>query len=357
MSRIARVAAELREIVGGLDPACLDGGEALGLVRVAADVERLGATAKALLAHRCVDTGVWKTDRSARVPVTTPVEWLADLSGSGIGAAKDALAVSDALSECPRTDAALRSGELSLSTAREVTAAAAIGGESAEQRVLRSATREGLRGARDESRRVLATAADAEARAAKIHRDRSRRRWVTRDGIWNLTLQGPVAFGAEIDACLAPFDDTAWDRASKQARGERDTPDAIAFDGLVLMARAARDGAAAATGKPRGRAKTRPHVVAHVDATTLVSGVAAPGERCEIAGVGPVPVAHVPTATRRARTRNERRLVREHARVRTLRPARRSRRVPEDRATGAPRATPDAAQSPPPGPRHPVRPG
>jgi hypothetical protein len=290
---MARVAAELREIVGGLDPACVDGHEALGLVRVAADLERLGATAKALLAQRCVDTGVWKTDRSARVPATTPAEWLADVSGSGIGPAKDALAVSEALSECPRTDAALRSGELSLSTAREVTAAAAIGGESAEQRVLRSATRDGLRGARDESRRVLATAADAEARAAKIDRDRSRRRWITREGIWNLHLEGPVSLGAEIEACLAPFDDAAWDIAAKQPGHARDTPNAIAFDGLVLMARASRDGAAPASGKPRGRAKTRPHVVAHVDATSLVSGVAGPGERCEIAGVGPVPIAHV----------------------------------------------------------------
>ena len=290
---MARVAAELREIVGGLDPACVDGRDALGLVRVAADVERLGATAKALLAQRCVDTGVWKTDRSARVPATTPAEWLADVSGSGIGPAKDALAVSEALSECPRTDAALRSGELSLSTAREVTAAAAIGGESAEQRVLRSATRDGLRGAKDESRRVLATAADAEARAAKIHHHRSRRRWITREGIWNLHLEGPVSLGAEIEACLAPFDDAAWDIAPKQPKHARDTPDAIAFDGLLLMARAARDGAAPTTGKPRGRAKTRPHVVAHVDATSLVSGATAPGERCEIAGVGPVPVAHV----------------------------------------------------------------
>jgi len=286
------IAAELRRTAGALDARCVEGRDALAKVRVAAEIARLATTMTALYAQRCVETGVWASDRASRTPAATPAEWLADVTDSGIGAARDALAVVDALPDCGATDEALRSGTLSLTAAREVTAAATAGGEVAERRVLATAQREGLRGARDESRRVLATAADAEARAAKIHRDRSRRRWVTRDGIWNLTLQGPVAFGAEIEACLAPFDDTAWDRASKQARGERDTPDAIAFDGLVLMARAARDGAAPATGKPRGRAKTRPHVVLHVDAPAIVTGVLADGERCEIAGVGPVPIAH-----------------------------------------------------------------
>jgi hypothetical protein len=287
------IAAELRRAAHDLDARCVEGRDALTKVRVAAEIAKLGTTMTALYAQRCVETGVWASDRSSRTPAVTPAEWLADVTNSGIGAARDALAVVDALPYCGATNEVLRSGTLSLTAAREVTAAATAGGEVAERRVLATAQREGLRGARDEAHRVLATAADAEARTAKIHRDRSRRRWVTRDGIWNLMLRGPVALGAEIEACLAPFDDTAWDRASKQARGERDTPDAIAFDGLVLMARAARDGAAPATGKPRGRAKTRPHVVAHVDATRLVSGVAAPGERCEIAGMGPVPVAHV----------------------------------------------------------------
>ena len=287
------IAAELRRAAHALDARCVEARDALAKVRVAAEIARLGTTMTALYAKRCVETGVWASDRASRTPAVTPAEWLADVTDSGIGTARDALAVVDALSDCGATEEALRSGTLSLTAAREVTAAATAGGEVAERRVLATAQREGLRGARDESRRVLATAADAEARAAKIHRDRSRRRWVTRDGIWNLMLQGPVALGAEIEACLAPFDDAAWDIAAKQLKDARDTPDAIAFDGMLAMARAARDGAAPATGKPRGRAKTRPHVVAHVDATRLVSGMAAPGERCEIAGVGPVPVAHV----------------------------------------------------------------
>jgi len=289
---LEHIAAELRRATGALDARCIEGRDALAKVRVAAEIAKLATTMTALYAQRCVETGVWASDRDARTPAATPAEWLADVTDAGIGAARDALAVVDALPDCGATDAALRAGTLSLTAAREVTAAASAGGEAAERQVMATAQREGLRSARDETRRVLATAADAEARAAKIHRERSRRRWVTRDGVWNLTLQGPVALGAEIEACLAPFDDAAWDRASGQAKDRRDTADAIAFDGLLGMARCARDGASPAGSKARGRAKTRNHVVAHIDATALIGGVACDGERCEIVGVGPVPIAH-----------------------------------------------------------------
>jgi len=297
--QLAQIAVELRGVVARLDASRLDGTDALERVREAAEIERLAAVAKALYAKRCVETGVWRSDAQARVVALTPAEWLADVSGSGIGVARDTLGVADALSECGTTDTALRSGQVSLSVACEVTAAAEVGGELAEARVLGTAQREGLRAARDEARRVIAHAADAAEREARIHRQRARHRWVSRDGVWNLKLQGSVALGAEIDACLAPFDDAAWDRASKQATSreaadERDTPDAIAFDGFLACLRAARDGTGASVSgsKPRGRAKTRDHVVVHVDAGRLLAGETAPGERCEIPGVGPVPVGH-----------------------------------------------------------------
>jgi len=301
--QLAEIAVELQGVVSRLDASRLDGADALERVRKAAEIERLAAVAKALYAKRCVETGVWRIDRQARVAALTPAEWLADVSGSGIGPARDALVVADALSECASTDTALRSGQVSLSVAREVTAAAEVGGELAEQRVLGTAQREGLRAARDEARRVIAHATDAAEREARIHRQRARHSWVSRDGVWNLKLQGPIALGAEIDACLAPFDDAAWDRASKQPRGERATPDAIAFDGFLACVRAARDGVpAAGSAKPRGRAKTRDHVVVHVDVQRLLGREARAGEtaadekaadeRCEIPGVGPVPVDH-----------------------------------------------------------------
>jgi hypothetical protein len=137
--RFKEIAEELRQIVGGLDADCIEGRDALRLVRDAADIATLGATAAALLAQRCVETGVWATDRAARAPAVTPAEWFADVTDSGIGVARDALAVAEALPSCGATDEALRSGTLSLTAAREATAAAAAGGEVAERRVLATA--------------------------------------------------------------------------------------------------------------------------------------------------------------------------------------------------------------------------
>ncbi|HEU5301138.1 MAG TPA: HNH endonuclease signature motif containing protein [Acidimicrobiia bacterium] len=293
MDRWTRVANELEAMVEDLDVARLDGRDALRVTRAAARIERLGANAKAYAARRCVDTGVWSHDREARVPAVTPVEWLADVSGSAVGPARDALAVTDLLHDGSPTDRALRTGELSLTAAREVTAAAEVGGECAERRVLQKATQEGLRSAKTEATRVFATAADADERERRIHRRRSLRQWTSREGEWNLHLAGPTSLGAEIQACLAPFQDAAWDAATRQTGEHRDGPDAIAFDGMLGMARAARDGISRpASSKPRGRAKTRDHVVVHVDATALAAGEVRDGERCEIPGVGPVPVDH-----------------------------------------------------------------
>ena len=298
MFEIERIAVQMRSALQGTDPHRVTGRDALRLVRAAAELERLAAAAKALYARRCVETGVWARDRDARIPAVTPAEWLADLSGSSLGPARDALTVGEALREGSPTDRALRGGTLSLSAAREVTAAGAVGGDAAARRVLRKAATEGLRAAKAEATRVLASAPDADERAERIHRQRSRRQWTTRDGVWNLALAGPVALGAEIEACLAPFHDAAWDAAAKQAADERDTPDAIAFDSVLAMARAARDGRGrpAAT-KPRGRATTRDHVVIHADLGRLLGTSGAPGAteasgRCEIPGVGPVPVEH-----------------------------------------------------------------
>ena len=65
---------------------------------------------------------------------------------------------------------------------------------------------------------------------------------------------------------------------------------------MVAMARAALDGIGApASTKPRGRATTRDHVVVHVDAERLVGSETAAGTRCEIPGLGPVPVEHART--------------------------------------------------------------
>lgn len=88
--------------------------------------------------------------------------------------------------------------------------------------------------------------------------------------------------GATVLAGLRPFTEQVF----RQARGEqqREPHDAYAADGLVDMARAATGGTAVTHG-PRAVVRVR------VDHAAFRRGRTEPGELCEIAGVGPVPVA------------------------------------------------------------------
>src|SRR5207302_1970499 len=66
--------------------------------------------------------------------------------------------------------------------------------------------------------------------------------------------------------------------------GRQEPAEAYAFDALLAMARAA-------TGAPGARPPVK--VIVRIDHTALVRGHTVAGETCEMAGVGPVPVAVV----------------------------------------------------------------
>ena len=74
---------------------------------------------KALVARRVAETGVWREDGSRNAAV-----WLAEQSGTTIGAAQQVIDTARALEELPATEVAFRSGELSATQAAEITSAA-----------------------------------------------------------------------------------------------------------------------------------------------------------------------------------------------------------------------------------------
>jgi hypothetical protein len=100
-----------------------------------------------------------------------------------------------------------------------------------------------------------------------------------------MSYRGTVYAGAQILAGLKPFTDAAFRQARKEGRHE--SLAAYAADGLLAMAQAAT-AAGQGAGKP-GRSNVK--VIIRVDATALRRGDVEPGEMCEIAGVGPVPVS------------------------------------------------------------------
>jgi hypothetical protein len=195
-----------------------------------------------------------------------------------VGAAKDALDTARRLKTLPATDAALRAGLLSPTQAATVTAAATAD-PSSEASLLDAAPQESVAELRHRAERVLAAARSAEdeqARDDAIRRNRSFRRSVGLDGAHELLARGTAEQISGFWAQLQPFIDAEFARA--RTEGRRESPDAYAFDALLAISRSG------------GSTKSPAKVLVRVDLPALRRGSTAPGEVCEIAGYGPIPV-------------------------------------------------------------------
>ena len=111
------------------------------------------------------------------------------------------------------------------------------------------------------------------------------RHWTDPDGAGRIAVRGPVTDIARVMAALEPFERAIFDSARNVDLRERS--EAYAFDALVAMADASHSGADNAHTK---KAATSYAGVIRIDHDALVRGHTEPGELCELAGVGPVPV-------------------------------------------------------------------
>ena len=126
---------------------------------------------------------------------------------------------------------------------------------------------------------------DEAARHRAIHVPRSLRHWRDPDGAGRLDGRFTPEVLAELLVALEPFEAEVFRCA--RAEGRREGFDAYRADALVALARAGREGTGAGSTGPRHTV----HVV--IDHAALVRGEAAATERCEVAGVGRVPVGVV----------------------------------------------------------------
>jgi Domain of unknown function (DUF222)/HNH endonuclease len=266
----AQVLRNLEQISQELVPCALDGGRAAEVFEDAARAERLCTSIKSRLARRVEETKVWRAGghRSA-------AHWVAETTGETVGSAERALETARALEELPETDAAFRAGELSVTQAAEI-AGAADANPNAEAELLATASTTSVKGLRDKCRQVRAGAEeDDRAWARRLHVERRAHEWTDPDGAYHLAGRMAPDAGARFSS--------AWnahlDRIFRDARraGRREPRAAYAADALVALA----------TEGPCKPVEVR----VTVDSATLARGHALPGERCEIAGVGPVPVA------------------------------------------------------------------
>ncbi|TML85812.1 MAG: DUF222 domain-containing protein, partial [Actinobacteria bacterium] len=203
-------------------------------------------------------------------------------SGTSTGSAMATLETAARLPELPAVDRAVRAGELSAAQANEIASAAGAD-PGAQAELVQVARRDGFTRLRDKCRQVRAAAApDEMARHRAIHASRSLRHWSDPDGAGRLEGRFTPEVLAELLVALEPFEAEAFREA--RAEGRREGFDAYRADALLALARAGRDGNGPGPSRPRNTV----HVV--IDHAALLRGKAEAGERCEVAGGGPVPV-------------------------------------------------------------------
>lgn len=282
-----RVTGLLRRYLAEAEPALVTTAQAAALVHAFVDIERLAQAGKTLFADRAA-----ASDRWAKEGHDSPSSWLADMAKTPIGEARSVLERSRALGELPRTAEAVKGGRLSEAQVHEVTRAAKKDPAS-EAELLKLAGNKSLKHLQDRARQVLAQAASKEEEAARFERLLRRRfcrHFIDHEGALRLEARLAPDDGARLVSALQAETDAIFREA--RAAGVRDNPDAYRADALVaLVTRTARPGRNGTAGAPpRQRTDT---VVVRVDAQALRRGHVEAGETCEIAGVGPVPVAAV----------------------------------------------------------------
>jgi hypothetical protein len=277
---LAESIESLRRVVATLDPSGLDGADAARLVEQFAELERLAVAGRLLVVPRVAETGAWVGDGMHR----DVSAWMAATTGTTVGKARATVETSERLAELPETAAALRAGGLS-DVQVEVIAKAAEADPAAEARLLASAATNGVKGLKDACARVEAAASTDQARryeAARVRRHVRHRRISDVEGL--IEMRGPIDVTASVMAALQPYEAELFDQA--RTAGRRELPETLAFDAMAQMA----DDAAAERFET-GRSRAPATLVIRVDHTAFTRGETVPGEVCEIAGVGPVPVS------------------------------------------------------------------
>jgi hypothetical protein len=272
---VERIAGELRDAVASLQPSSLDGASAARLMELFTRAERLCAAARTLLAGRVEESKVWQREGHR-----TAADWVAAKTGVSSGQAIGVLETARNLESSPLTRQEFVSGGLSEAQAREISGAS-VANPRAERGLLERARTDGLKGLREECQRVRAAAVlDELVRYEQIRRKRFVRHWTDHDGAVRLEARLTPDAGAAVIAAM----DAQRERIFREARraGRREPGEAYAADALVELVT-----------RPGDVGRSGPKAMVHVlvDHAALIRGHVKDGERCEIPGVGPIPVA------------------------------------------------------------------
>ncbi|MSZ30455.1 MAG: DUF222 domain-containing protein, partial [Actinobacteria bacterium] len=283
--RLNHITTELQTFISSLEVDCVDAAGARELVEIAERVRRAGDSLRTVAVGQVERTNAWKGEGAKSIS-----EWLSNETDCAHYEAQSVVLLADQLQHLPVTTAALLSGDLSGTQAVEV-ARGAIVAPNTETQLINLSRHATVRDLRDASSRVVAAATDEAERHRQVHKSRYLKSWTDLDGSFNVKARMTVANGALVMAALKPIQDEIFKAARKSGAHER--PEAYAADALMALCekanKAVSDSAVGAT-----KTKTRrPHAVINirVDIDALKRGHTEHGEVCEIAGVGPIPVA------------------------------------------------------------------
>ncbi|MDQ1460548.1 MAG: hypothetical protein QOI08_2032, partial [Actinomycetota bacterium] len=166
----------------------------------------------------------------------------------------------------------------------DAIASAAAVDPGSEQRLLRLAATTNVAELREEGLRTRAAAdPDRDATHRRIHANRHGRTFTDGEGAWNIHVRGPAERGARFESVLQPKVDQMF--AEARAAGRREPREAYVFDALMALVERPETPV-----KKSRRMTPRYLALLHADVEALARGATEGDERCEIPGIGPIPV-------------------------------------------------------------------
>jgi len=271
----------LREVTSRIDVDVIDGKSAAELVRISEDARRAVDSLRTVAVGQVERTNGWKGEGATSIS-----EWLSIETDCPQYEAQSVVVLATQLQHLPVTQEALRNGTLSNAQAVEI-ARGAIVAPNTETQLLNLAKHATVRDLRDASSRVVAAATDEAERHRQVHKSRFLKSWRDPDGAFIIKGRMTVANGALVMAALKPIQDEIFEAARKSGAHER--PEAYAADALLALCEKATTKQSSESGGKATRSNAVMHIRVDIDA--LKRGHTEHGEVCEIAGVGPIPVA------------------------------------------------------------------
>ena len=273
--------SHLREVSSRIEIDVVAGKDAAALVGIADEIRRAGDSLRTVAVGQVERTNSWKGEGAKSI-----TEWLSIETDCPQYEAQSVVLLANQLQHLPVTQAALRNGTLSNAQAVEV-ARGAIVAPNTETQLLNLAQHATVRDLRDATSRVVAGATDEAERHRQVHKSRYFKSWTDLDGSFNVRGRMTAANGALVMAALKPIQDEIFKAARKS--GEHERPEAYAADALMVLC----EKASSKHSSESGTKTTRPNAVINIriDIDALKRGHTEHGEVCEIAGVGPIPVA------------------------------------------------------------------